>query len=738
MYFNERTVFGTFLDNIWRDEKSGHSYFRMKTTNFLESEEMYQKQEVVRNVLTDKDETWFTIVCDASDVSMPLQKKGTPIKVTGYFNFESSWELKATSVDFASEDDNTTMLYLQTFGIEKDAACQLVSKYGSNIPDLVKKKDVVAILSKEANLTEDKASELVKEISTTLFEYKAFRYLSKFNIPYSYACKAVRYYGDKVLMSIKNNPYAVGEKIGLSLEQCDRIAKANGANAFSVARIRFAIKKVFDNLETSGDCFVYIDDFIKIFNKKVITESFGSPIPTILILSSVDTRIYTIDRLDGKEIIYSNTLIEAEKRIAANISRLSNCDSNEPYNDGLIKYAEKVCNMSYGKQQLEAFPMALRYRGVKILTGGPGTGKTTTIKGILFAYKRMHPDHTIRLCAPTGRAAQRMAESTGMPATTIHRLLEYRPFGESASFKDANNPIEADMIVVDEMSMTDIKLFDMLLCACKTGTTLLLVGDINQLESVGPGAVLHDLLQSEESLIKKTLLTEVYRQKGNSPIIDNAIKINKGETNLSLNEEFKIVKTKSEDESLEKIKEIYSGLYEKDNPFSVQVLCPARAGLTGIDNLNKELQELLNPCDERLVYGSTTFRKGDKVIMTRNNPEFDYYNGDIGVIKEICDNSLVVEIRDNEVKLCKDLLDDIKLSYGMTIHKSQGSEFTSIIIVMPMNPKNMLVRNLFYTGVTRAKKSVIIVNESCAMETAIKVNKAGCRKTMLPKYLPLR
>lgn len=233
------------------------------------------------------------------------------------------------------------------------------------------------------------------------------------------------------------------------------------------------------------------------------------------------------------------------------------------------------------------------------------------------------------------------------------------------------------------------------------------------------------------------MLTDVFRQKDGSPIIDNANKINNGDIKLSECDEFQIITTKSAEESLEVIKKLSVDMYNLENPFETQILCPTRSGLSGIDNLNKELHEILNPDGKSLLYGFSKFRVKDKIIMIRNNYLTEYYNGDIGVIQEINDSGIIVSIRDENIQLTRDMLDDIRLSYGMTIHKSQGSEFKNVIVVMPMEPSNMLVRNLFYTGVTRAKEKVIIVNEASAMQTAIKVNKAGQRRTLLKDFLPI-
>lgn len=736
------TIYGFFVNNMWRDEKNGKSFFKLKTKYPLFMECMYISKEIKRNKATNEDEIWFTIIVDASNISIPTYTKGHPLKVEGSFTSKQeglSWEFKANEVDESSNDEETTINYLNSErfpDITLEMAANIVARMGSDIHSYIRtNRTVVAELEEITGLEREICVDIVSTIDESLLEKEVYSVLAKANIPYPYCIKAVKIYGRKALEQIKKTPYKVGSKVGLSFLMCDKLAKSLGCNPFDSGRLKAACMDVMDMFATQGNIYTPLDTFKKAINKKLQNEVFTEKVTALNVVSMMNDS-FAIERIDGVNCIYSKRLVEAEKRVARNIKRLSE-GSVEPYENSLIEYASKACNMTYGKQQQAAFPTVLSKRGVKIITGGPGTGKTTTIKGILLAYQRMHPDHIIKLCAPTGRASQRMSESTGMTASTIHRLLDYRPYGDNISYKDANDPIQADLIVVDEMSMTDIVLFDIFLEAVKTGTTVILVGDIHQLESVGPGAVLHDLLKSEDTVIQKALLTEVFRQKGGSPIIDNAEKINNGTTTLTECEDFQIIRTKSEEESLEKIVELSKTFYKPDSPFETQILCPSRSGLAGIDNLNVVLHDQLNPEGKTLVYGKQKFRVNDKILMTKNNILIDYYNGDIGIVKEIKDDGMVVEIRDNDITLTRDMLDDIKLSYGMTIHKSQGSEFLNVIVVMPMEPKNMLVRNLFYTGVTRAKKRVFIVNEGSAMETAIKVDKSGSRRTLLSRLLPV-
>lgn len=739
-----QTVFyGYFVNYLWRNEKNGGSYFKIATKQKLVLKEQYESQIVKRN--KDEDEVWNVILCDASLYHVPYFREYTPVRITGYFMDRHQkglcWDFKITEIIEATAEETTTISYLASLpDISHEMAVKIVANYGADIFKFSKTEDAAERLVRYIGMRKEVAENTISIINSTSEERKLFSFLAPMHISYPYCIKAVKIYGEHAMEEITKNPYTAGQKIGLDFEYCDRIGKATGATAISKQRIKAVCRHTINRIGNSGHTWSSQKIFFNALNYSLRKGAYeNNDIPMSLVMSAIKNDIRS-ENINGTEAIYSHRLHEAEKTVAKNILRLTAVQEIEPYDSELIDYAEKACNMHYGKQQKEAFSTVLRKRGVKILTGGPGTGKTTTIKGMLFAYQKMHPEHIIKLCAPTGRAAQRMAESTEMPATTIHRLLDYRPYGTDIVHKDASNPIDADLIVVDEMSMTDIELFNILLGAVKTGTSLILVGDIHQLESVGPGAVLHDLLKVSDDIIQKSMLTEVFRQKGGSPIIENALMINAGKIRLKECSDFQIINTKNAEESLEKIIELMQELHNPDKPFETQILCPALDGLAGINNCNTVLQKLLNPRkrNQRLVYGRTTFQINDKILMTNNNPALDYFNGDIGTISDIVDNSLVVNIRGNDIVLSRDKLNEVRLAYGMTIHKSQGSEFPVVIAVMPMEPRVMLVRNLLYTAVTRAKKKVIIINEGSAMQTAIRTDHSEERRTLLNNYLPMK
>ena len=360
---------------------------------------------------------------------------------------------------------------------------------------------------------------------------------------------------------------------------------------------------------------------------------------------------------------------------------------------------------------------------------------STTINGLLKAYECIHPDAKIKLCAPTGRAAQRITESTGREAETIHRLLEFRPFGKILDVgHNSDNPIDADVIVVDESSMLDIELASLFFTAIKNDTLVLIVGDINQLPSVGAGDVLHDMISSH--VIPTVQLKTVYRQAGTSPIVSNANAINEGNNKFIINDDFKVDTFNSDKDIADAVIEYLKMHYDPENPFGIQVLVPSRVGDAGLNVLNSRLQAILNPTTGGVQHGKNTFRTGDKVILTQNNYSEGYFNGDIGVVVSTDDSlgEVVIQTIGAETKqltLSKELLDDLMLAYVMTIHKSQGSEFPEVIVVMPSRPTSMLKRNLFYTGVTRARKKVWVLECKGSIEKALQNTDTGMRRTNL-------
>ena len=410
-----------------------------------------------------------------------------------------------------------------------------------------------------------------------------------------------------------------------------------------------------------------------------------------------------------------------------------------PFNSSVIDEIEKEYNIKYSISQRESFNF-IKSSGIKILTGGPGTGKTTVIRGLIEAYKRTNPKGIVALCAPTGRAAQRITESTKMEASTIHRLLDCKPYGdneEELTCKNQDNPLSADLLIVDEVSMVDTELFAMLLGAVKSGTLIILCGDTDQLPSVGAGNVLKDLIASKQFPVN--VLDTVYRQTDGSNIIHNANCVRTGNRReMRCGIDFEIIEVNSEKKIQDKIVNILRSLkYDDINAF--QVLTPSKKGNAGTIQLNKLIQPICNQNTSKIFYGNTGFKCGDKIMTIRNNYKLNYFNGDIGVVKSVSEQGMEIEINGETIKLTEGLYEDVSLAYASTIHKSQGSEYSTVIIALPSSPKLMLKKDLLYTAITRAKERVIIIAENGALDTAVRqVTNPITRKTSLMEKIILK
>lgn len=713
------TIEGFFQRAILKDEKSGKTLFSIVPEKISEETE---------RALTK----YGTIACKGV---VPPYNASEFLAVTGFFEEDKyGLSLIAQEVKAGCRDRATSIRYLTSsvFALNYTEAEKIVDKLGFDLYAFAQQEKAVEKLSDTLGISNRRASMIVSTILQTVYWRELMDYGFDKDLRYNTIQRLIKDYGAKAKEVLCKNPYEIGVKYGASFECCDRIAFDNGYKSVNRERIRALAKIELANEENSGNVFVYERDLYQTLKRRFAQRT-ANPVPTAVIASALNNfRDIYADRSESDAKIYLSYNRFNERNVAKQIARLIKGAVDLPYSDDLVAYAETVCKKELADEQRESFNL-LRRTGVAILTGGPGTGKTTTIMGLISAYLKMMPEGRIKLCAPSGRAAQRMSESTKMEATTIHRLVEYKPFEGGVSVcRDFNNPIEADLIILDESSMADLSIVSMLLSAVPTHALVLMVGDINQLQSVGAGDVLNDCINC--GMIPVVQLKRVYRQAADSPIISNAYAINSGRCNLIQNEDFEILQASSSNYS-ETIKNLVVKHYRKDDPFNVQVLCPTHKGEGGVTRLNKVLQAALNPSEGRdsLYYGNVEYRVNDKIIMTKNNPDVGFYNGDIGVVVSVGEGTMTVRIQEKEIVLNQDTLDYVKLAYAMTIHKSQGSEFPVTIISMPMC--NMLQRNLLYTAVTRGKNTVIIVEEEGCVERAIMKSKVGKRNSNLAESI---
>lgn len=717
------TLHGIYDRVIDRDELSGFTIFKLKVQHPIEGVKMDARKRI-----TVKAER------------LPYYVLGFPLEVTGdYVEDDHGYgpTILSSFVKERSMDDVIMSEYLVQIchGIGPATAQKIIttSGYGADVFGLSCAPDAIAIL-KKAGVHKALAEELIGNIKKTVGERKLLEWFQDYQVDYASVVKLYDLYGDNAVGVIKENPYRIGQMIGLSFDKMDQIAKKHEGNALRFERIEQAVKLALGKNERQGHTYGFQADIVSETQALLKTASFPQRIPATTITNCIHRSKCFVKKVGKESRLFLRKTYREEINIAKQLKRLIHAGERTSFYPELVDEVAKETGMQYAFQQKKAFEL-LMTTGVKILTGGPGTGKTTTVLGLITAFLKLYPNkNNIKLCAPTGRAAQRVSESTNMEAVTVHRLVEYKPYGDGeAVMKDANDPIEADFILVDEMSMADTQLMSMFLSAVKSGTMVIFVGDVNQLPSVGAGDVLHDMIYSGK--LEVCQLTEVYRQAADSPIVQNANKVNFGETDLSYGADYQLVSCVNQkqmlQETLKKVKEYH----REDDKYYTQILAPVHKATAGVANINQMLQEEMNAGNKQLSlrFGKRRFYLHDKILLLENNYNVGYFNGDIGEVISIDGGVLKVNVRNETFIITRDLVKHLDLSYCMTIHKSQGSEYPVVILILPKC--KMLQRNLYYTAVTRAKQKVIVIEEEGASVTAISKNVAGKRKTMLMEQI---
>lgn len=616
-------------------------------------------------------------------------------------------------------------------GIGPVYAKAIVSRFGLETIDIIE-NDIERLL--EVPRLGKKRMEKIRESWEKQKDIKEVMvFLQGHGVSTAFAAKIYRKYEKESIAKVKENPYQLADDIwGIGFKTADSIASKMGYEKNDPRRCRSGILYTLNELAEEGHVYAEPEQLVDAAVK--LLEADESPVRQALA-----SMIEANDIVSDNEVIYLPPFYHAEngsaKRLQSLLSDTSlfNADiAAEPE----AKYGDKPGDIVYDEVQLAAIQKALDSK-VMVLTGGPGTGKTTTTQGIIEAFKARHM--SILFAAPTGRAAKRMTEATGMEAKTIHRLLEYNPM--DGYKRNDENPLDGDALIVDECSMIDILLFYNLMKAIPLKMRLILVGDIDQLPSVGAGNVLRDIIDSQQ--IPVVRLTRIFRQAQSSRIVMNAHAINAGQfPNIKngLDTDFFFISQEDADEIVKLIIGLVRDRLPKTYGYpskEVQVLTPMQRGTVGAGNLNIELQNALNPTGPSLARGGYTFRQGDKVMQIRNNYDKNVFNGDIGYITAVDTNERTLTVTFDRRLVEYDIteLDEIVLAYAVTIHKSQGSEFP--VVVMPVTMKHfvMLQRNLIYTGITRAKKICVLVGTTKALAYAIKQNTVSKRNTKLKERL---
>ena len=590
-------------------------------------------------------------------------------------------------------------------------------------------------LAEVKGISERKAREIAEQVEGKKDVRKAMIYLQKYGISTTLAAKIYKQYGQKVYHILEENPYQLADDVqGVGFKTADEIAMRIGIHTDSDYRIRSGI--FYALLQGVAEGHIYLPEEILLRRTAALLEVEISDIQKYLMDLSIEKKIVLKQTEQGIRV-YPSNYYYMELNTAKMLHDLNvHADIDVAYVSNRLQLIEQDAELSLDEMQRQAVIESVKH-GILVLTGGPGTGKTTTINAMIQYFGSQGLD--ILLAAPTGRAAKRMTEATGYEAQTIHRLLEVNgnpedSDGRSGFARNEENPLETDILIIDEVSMVDLPLMHALLRAIIPGTRVIFVGDGNQLPSVGPGSVLKDLLQSE--CFPTVCLRKIFRQATESDIVMNAHKINRGEPVVLDNKSRDFFFLKRQDANT--IISVVITLLQKKLPkyvdaetYDIQVLTPMRKGLLGVERLNRILQEYLNPPNQKKTekeYGDKLFREGDKVMQIKNNYQLEWeiatkyglvvdkgvgiFNGDMGIITNINTYNETLEVEYDEKRKVTypfQLLDELELAYAITIHKAQGSEYPAVVIPLLPGPRQLFHRNLLYTAVTRAKKCVTLV-----------------------------
>ncbi|WP_029948675.1 SF1B family DNA helicase RecD2 [Parvimonas micra] len=682
---------------------------------------------------------------------------GESLEVEGEFTYDNKYGEQLNVSSYQKKLPSSTV------EIEKYLASGIISTIGpKNASYIVKqfgKKSLDIVFDETDKLLEVRGigkksiEKIKKSVEELKFSKNILFHLTGLGISLSLSKKIYNIFRENTLEVINENPYKLIKNVkGIGFLKADEIALKNNLDKNSPYRIESAILYVLTQKAINfGHVYYPKEKLTNEVSKLIGVETeLIEPVYMNLLLSSE----VVIDNSFEESNIYLDYLYVSESYIASKLAKMALNDDFKILFDieKEIKEAIKSLSIKLSKIQIDAIKSCFE-ENISIITGGPGTGKTTIINTIAKIY--LDNGYNISLCAPTGRAAKRIEETTGIEAKTIHRMLGYIPssYDDIGHFEyNEDNPLETDLIIIDEMSMVDVVLFEKLLRGTKDNTRLIIVGDVDQLPSVGAGNVLSDLINSEK--IKYTKLVDIFRQSENSNIIVNAHKINNGQEPIlnEKNSDFFFLKTETPAITRNVVVDLISKrlpkAYGYDFSRDIQILTQSRKGICGVFELNRLLQDILNPKNEEtdeILVGNKLFRVNDKVMQTKNNynlsfvdsdgeENFGVYNGDMGHIIFIDKSSkkLTVEMDDNRViDYTLEDLDNLELAYAITIHKSQGSEFKSVIIPMFDGYRLLQTRNLLYTAITRAKENIVLVGDKNVMNNMIRNNTINSRYSNL-------
>lgn len=713
-----------------------------------------------------------------------LMSEGSEVTCVGIFEYVSEGELlelHGTYVEHATYgqqfkvDSYETKIPEDTIAMERYLGSGAIKGIGAALATRIVRRfgeDTMRILDEEPErlaevkgISEAKAREIAQQVAEKSEMRSAMMFLQQYGISVALGVKIYGKYGSRVYSVLRENPYRLAEDIqGIGFRIADEIAGRIGIHTDSDYRIKSGLFYVLSL--AAGEGHVYLPEEVLLSRASEILGVEASFMEKHVMDLAMDRKVVIKEEISGEErrrIVYASQYYYLELDTARRLTELNIENDEDEYKiRKRLEFIEKKNGLELETEQRNAVVEAVR-NGVLVITGGPGTGKTTTINALIQYFELEGMD--IYLAAPTGRAAKRMTETTGYEASTIHRLLELTGMMEESSAaahfeRNEENPLEADVIIIDEMSMVDISLMHALLTAVQVGTRLILVGDVNQLPSVGPGRVLKDIIDSQCFCVVK--LNKIFRQATESDIVVNAHKINAGEE-ISINnnsKDFFFLKRYDADVIVASIVYLVQKKlppYVEAKPLDIQVLTPMRKGLLGVERLNEVLQKYLNPADKKKrekEHGGGLFREGDKVMQIKNNYQLEWeirgkynipvekgvgvFNGDMGIVHEIntyAETMTVVFEECRYVEYTFKQLEELELAYAVTIHKSQGSEYPAVILPLLGGPKMLMSRNLLYTAVTRAKRCVTVVGSEVTFQAMIHNKQEKSRYTSLDQRI---
>jgi exodeoxyribonuclease V alpha subunit len=741
---------------IWKKLKYPESKLVMNTDN-----SQTELEGQIERITYSSDETGYTV----AQMSIPGYRE--PVTIVGniiapipgeIFHVKGSWtshprfgkQFKVSNYNVKVPPTVHGMRKYLGSGLVKGIgpvmASRIVNKFGMETLDVIENRtdellDIEGIGSKRVDMIR-KAWRDQREIRELMI------FLSSYEVGTGYAVKIFKRYGQGSLSVLRKNPYILATDIrGIGFNIADGIARKLGFKKEEPFRAEAGILYILNQLAEEGHVYYpyekLVEKSLEVLDveRDIVLRAFGSlALDKRIVIEDINKSLEEFE--PNKKAVYLARYYVSEEGIADGLLHLISAEKNicqiDP--DQAVESIERNISLNFAEKQIEAIKRAVTDK-VIVITGGPGTGKTTIINAVIRIYRNIGAQ--ISLAAPTGRAAKRMSEAAKYPAKTIHRMLEYS-LQRGGFQRNQQNPIEADILILDEVSMIDTVLMYHLLKAVPINATLILVGDVNQLPSVGPGNVLKDIIKSDKMPVVE--LNEIFRQAGKSRIIVNAHRINQGilpEFNTAAGglEDFYFIEQEGPEQVLGIIMELVCnripGRFGFDPFNDIQVLAPMHKGIIGTENLNQCMQKALNPQGEELSKGGRIFRLHDKVMQIRNNYEKDIFNGDIGRISRIDpeNSEVVVQFDSGNVPYDFSELDEIVLAYAISVHKSQGSEYPVIILPVLSQHYLLLQRNLVYTGITRGKNLVIIVGSKKALAMAIKNNRVAMRYSYLRERL---